>query len=106
MSPVAGPIWLATAAFAAGAAAELFTVVWITVTTTHIPERMLSRVGAHDEFWSTAPIPLGQLATPLLAATFGTAAVAVAGGGIAAVAVLAPLLVPALRSIEINRNDG
>lgn len=99
----ANTFWLAATAFVAGAATELFTVVWMTVNSTHIPERLLSRVGAHDEFWSTAPIPLGQLATPFLAAAFGTAAIAVTGGGVAAVAMLVPILVPALRRIEISR---
>jgi MFS family permease len=100
----ANTFWLAGAAFAAGVAAEFFTVVWETVHNTQVPERLLSRVGAHDEFWSFVPIPIGQLATPVLAAAFGTAAVAVTGGGVAALAMLVPLLVPSLRRIEINRN--
>ncbi|GGS22275.1 hypothetical protein GCM10010252_71790 [Streptomyces aureoverticillatus] len=82
---------------------EFFTVVWETVNNTHVPERLLSRVGAHDEFWSFVPIPIGQLSTPVLAAAFGTAAVAVTGGGVAALAM--PLLVPTLRRIEINQGD-
>lgn len=100
----ADTVWLAAAAFVAGVVAEFFTVVWETVCTTHIPERLLSRVGAHDEFWSFVPIPVGQLATPFLAAAFGTATVAATGGGVAAVAMLVPLLVPSLRRIEINRH--
>jgi hypothetical protein len=99
----AATFWLAAAAFVAGMAAEFFTVVWETVNYTHIPERLLSRVGAHDEFWSFTSIPVGMLATPVLAAAFGTAAVAVTGGGVAAAAMLVPLLVPALRRLEINR---
>jgi hypothetical protein len=51
-------------------------------------------------------IPVGQLSTPILAAAFGTAAVAVTGGGVAAVAMLLPLLVPTLRRLEINRDDA
>jgi MFS family permease len=101
----ANTFWLAAAAFLAGVVAEFFTVVWETVNYTHIPERLLSRVGAHDEFWSFVSIPIGQLSTPILAAVFGTAAVAVTGGGVAAAAMLLPLLVPSLRRIEINR-DG
>ncbi|MFF4350340.1 MFS transporter [Streptomyces sp. NPDC001530] len=99
----ANTFWLAAAAFVAGVVSEFFTVVWETVHNTHVPERLLSRVGAHDEFWSFVPIPIGQLSTPVLAAAFGTAAVAVTGGGVAAVAMLVPLLVPSLRRIEINR---
>ena len=94
--------WLASAAFLAGVVAEFFTVVWETVNYTHIPERLLSRVGAQDEFWSFVSIPAGQLSTPVLAAAFGTAAVAVTGGGVAAAAMLLPLLVPSLRRLEIN----
>jgi MFS family permease len=101
----ADTLWLAAAAFVAGAATEFFTVVWQTVHTTHVPERLLSRVGAHDEFWSFVPTPVGQLSTPVLAAAFGTAAVAIAGGGVAAAAMLVPLLVPSLRRIEINGGD-
>ncbi len=99
----ASTFWLAAAAFVAGVVAGFFTVVWETVHNTHIPERLLSRVGAHDEFWSFVSIPIGQLSTPFLAAAFGTTAVAVTGGGVAAVAMLVPLLVPLLRKIEINR---
>ncbi|MFJ2263961.1 hypothetical protein ACIOKD_37690 [Streptomyces sp. NPDC087844] len=80
---------------------ESFTVVWETVKNTHVPERLLSRVGAQDEFWSFVPIPIGQLSTPILAAVFGTATTAVTGG-VAAVAMLVPLLVPSLRRIEIK----
>ncbi|MFC5787492.1 hypothetical protein OHU25_39645 [Streptomyces sp. NBC_00117] len=78
--------------------------MWETASNTHVPERLLSRVGAHDEFWSFVPIPIGQLSTPFLATVFGTAAVAVTGGGVAAVAMPVPLLMPSLRRIEINRN--
>lgn len=97
--------WLAASTFVAGVAAEFFTVVWVTVNNTHIPERLLSRVGAHDEFWSFVPTPLGQLSAPLLAASFGAAAVAMTGGAVAAAAMFVPLLLPSLRRIEINRND-
>ncbi|MEU6255666.1 MFS transporter [Streptomyces sp. NPDC047043] len=93
-------LWLAAAAFVSGVASEFFTVVWETVCNTHIPERLLSRVGAQDEFWSFVPIPLGQLSTPILVAAFGTTAVAVTGGGVAAVAMLVPLLVSSLRRIS------
>jgi len=98
----ANAFWLAAAAFAAGVAAEFFTVVWSTVCHLHIPERLLSRVGAYDEFGSFASIPLGQLAAPLLAAAFGTAAVTITGGAVLAVAMLLPLLLPSLRRIEMN----
>jgi MFS family permease len=99
----ANTLWLAAAAFLAGVAAEFFTVVWETVNNTHIPERLLSRVGAHDEFWSSASSPLGQLSAPVLATAVGTTAVAIAGAGIAAATMLLASLVPALRRIEINQ---
>ncbi|MDQ1042622.1 MFS transporter [Streptomyces sp. V4I2] len=97
-------VWLATAAFVSGVVAEFFTVVWETVNYTHVPERLLSRVGAYDECLSFASVPVGQLSAPVLAAAFGTAAVAVTGGGVAALAMLMPLLVPSLRRIEVNRD--
>ncbi|MFD3618996.1 MFS transporter [Streptomyces sp. NPDC058676] len=98
----ANTFWLATAAFAAGLAAEFFTVVWSTVWHIHIPERLSSRVSAYDEFGSFASIPVGQLSAPLLAAAFGAAAVAVTGGAVMAAAMLLPLLLPSLRRIELN----
>jgi MFS family permease len=98
----ANTYWLALAAFAAGVAAEFFTVVWSTVCHLHIPERLLSRVGAYDEFGSFASIPLGQLSVPFLAAAFGTAAVAISGGTLLAAAMLLPLLVPSLRHLEMT----
>ena len=98
-------LWLAAASFLAGMAAEFFTVVWETVNYTHIPARMLSRVGAHDEFWSFVALPVGQLSAPVLATAFGTETVAVTGGVVAATAMLSASLVPSLRRIEINRTD-
>jgi hypothetical protein len=95
-------VWLAAASFLAGVVAEFFTVVWVTVNNTHIPERMLSRVGAHDEFWSFVALPIGQLSAPVLAGAFGTGNVAVTGGAIAAAAMLSASLVPSLREIEIK----
>jgi MFS family permease len=98
----ANAFWLAGAAFLAGVAAEFFTVVWTTVTNTQIPERMLSRVGAHDEFWSFVAMPIGQLSAPVIGATFGTRAVALVGGAVAAAAMLSASLVPSLRRIKLN----
>ncbi|MFE3826816.1 MFS transporter [Streptomyces sp. NPDC059092] len=98
-------VWLAVAAFVSGVVGEFFTVVWETVNYTHVPERLLSRVGAYDECLSFSSIPVGQLSVPILAAAFGTAAVAVTGGGVAAAAMLMPLLVPSLRRMEINRSS-
>jgi MFS family permease len=94
--------WLMTATFVAGIVAEFFTVVWTTVTNTHIPERLLSRVGAHDEFWSFLSLPLGQISASALAAVAGTTTVAFAGGGLGAAAMLLAALVPALRRMEIG----
>lgn len=50
---------------------------------THVPKELFSRVGAHDEFSSFVPIPIGQLSTLVLATAFGTAIVAATGGGVA-----------------------
>ncbi|MFJ9590586.1 hypothetical protein [Streptomyces acidicola] len=87
-------------------AAEFFTVVWSTVwhihIHIHIPERLSSRVVAYDEFESFASIPVGQLSSPVLAAVFGAAAVAITGGVLTVAAMLLPLLLPSLRRIEMN----
>ncbi|GHJ47041.1 MFS transporter [Catellatospora sp. TT07R-123] len=98
--------WLFGASLLGGVVAEFFTVVWETVNNTHIPERLLSRVGAHDEFWSSASSPLGQLSAPALAAAFGTAPIAVTGAGIAAAAMLLAAQVPSLRRIELDRDPA
>ena len=97
--------WLAAASFLTGVVADFFfTVVWETVNYTHVPERLLSRVGAHDEFWSSVSFPLGQLSAPILAAAFGTAAVAITGAA-AASATLSTSLLPSLHQIEIHHDD-
>jgi MFS family permease len=98
----ANTFWLAAAAFAAGVAAEFFTVVWSTVWHTHIPERLSSRVGAYDEFGSFASIPVGQMSAPVLVAAFGATAVTITGGALTVAAMLLPLLLPSLRRIELN----
>ncbi|GLW53514.1 MFS transporter [Kitasatospora phosalacinea] len=102
----ASTAWLASAAFAAGVAAEFFTVAWSTVWHVHVPERLLSRVSAYDEFGSFASIPAGQISVPLLAGVFGTATVAVAGGAVTVLAMLLPLLLPSLRGIELPLPKG
>ncbi|MFI6071304.1 hypothetical protein ACIA5C_06885 [Actinoplanes sp. NPDC051343] len=94
--------WLMAATFVAGIVAEFFTVVWVTVTSTHIPERLLSRVGSHDEFWSFLSLPVGQVSASALTAVAGTTTVAFAGGGLGAAAMLLAALVPSLRRIEIS----
>jgi MFS family permease len=98
--------WLAAASFLTGAAVNFFTVVWETVNYTNIPERLLSRVGAHDEFWGTVSSPLGQLSAPVLAAAFGTAAVAVSGGVAGAGVMLVVAFLPSLRRITIHHPGG
>ncbi|WP_305783026.1 MFS transporter [Symbioplanes lichenis] len=92
--------WLVTASFVAGVVAEFFTVVWTTITNTHIPERLLSRVGAHDEFWSFLALPLGQVSASALTAVAGPATVALAGAGSGAAAMLLAACVPALRRLS------
>jgi hypothetical protein len=99
-------LWLAAASLLAGVAAEFFTVTWQTVNYTNISERLLSRVGAHDEFWSSVSFPLGQMSAPVLAAAFGTATVALAGGTVAALAMLCVSLLPLFQRIEIPHGDG
>ncbi|WP_271188887.1 MFS transporter [Dactylosporangium matsuzakiense] len=101
----AGLLWLAGVSLLAGAASEFFTVTWQTVNYTNISERLLSRVGAHDEFWSFVSYPLGQISAPLLAAAFGTAAVALSGGTAAAAAMLCVSLLPLFRRIEIRPGE-
>jgi MFS family permease len=102
----ANTYWLAAASFLTGVAVDFFTVVWETVNYTNIPERLLSRVGAHDEFWGTVSFPIGQLSAPVLAAAFGTAAIAVTGGVVGAAVMLVTSLVPSLRRIEINHDEA
>lgn len=73
--------------------------------TAHVPEQLLSRVGAHDEFWSLVPVSIGQSA-PVLAAAFGTSTVSVTGGSCGGAGAVARVVASADRDQPGRRLNG
>jgi MFS family permease len=92
---------LIAGAFLSGAGTGIYGIAYETSMQEHIPGDSLSRVASIDNFGSLVTVPLGQLAVIPVAAAFGDAQVAVAGGiGYAAVA----LLVLAVRPVRELRH--
>jgi hypothetical protein len=92
---------LIAGAFLSGAGTGVYGIAYETSMQEHIPGDSLSRVASIDNFGSLVTVPLGQLAVIPVAAAFGDAQVAVAGGiGYAAVA----LLVLAVRPVRELRH--
>jgi MFS family permease len=85
------------AAFAAGAALEVFAVAWYTVLQREVPRRLLSRVSAWDEFGSIVVIPFGLIAAGPVSNAIGTRATLL---GSATIIVAATALVLLLRDVR------
>ncbi|HWS35713.1 MAG TPA: MFS transporter [Actinoplanes sp.] len=87
-----GEPWIvAAAAFIGGLGFTVSAVTWDTALQTRVPREALSRVSAFDDLFSYLAIPLSQLATGPLAATFGAGRVALLCGVTYLVAALVPL---------------
>ena len=95
----AGVVALAAATFVAGLAVGFINVCWDTSLHTYVPNEMMSRVVAYDQFGSTCAIPIGQLSVIPLASAFGARHVAFAAGVVFALSVLAPLLLAPVRQL-------
>jgi MFS family permease len=91
---------LVAAAFVAGLGSGLFGIAWETSLQEHVPNNLLSRISSYDDLGSFIAIPLGQVLVGPIAAAFGAGAVALVGGAVYAVAVLMPLLSPAVRELR------
>jgi len=76
-----------------------------------IPEKMLSRVCAFDDFGSFVTIPMGEILAVPLAQKFSYPSVATVGGGVFIIAALLPLLVGRVRrmtpeDLPIHKLEG
>ena len=63
--------WSVLAAFAAGAAVQVFGVLWLTTLQQKVPAEMLSRVSAYDHLGSIALAPLGIVTAGILYESLG-----------------------------------
>ena len=97
-------LWaIVAAAFVAGVAVDVFSVLWDTALQQHVPADSLSRVSAYDWLGSTALTPLGlALCGPLVAAV-GIEAALWSAAALAALPVLA-LLDPQVRGLRAGRS--
>ncbi|MEV0069725.1 MULTISPECIES: MFS transporter [unclassified Amycolatopsis] len=95
-----GFVALAAAALVAGLGGGVANVAWDTTVQENVPDHLLSRMAAYDDFGSYVGIPIGQLSAGPLASAFGAGPVATAGGVVLAVAALVPLLSPVVRKMR------
>jgi MFS family permease len=95
-------LWLATTSLLAGAGSAYFSIVWDTARQRKVPEDLLSRVAAYDEFGSYVAIPIGQLSAAPLASCLGVSLVVSGGGALIVIAMLGPLFLRAVRSFELQ----
>ena len=91
---------LVAGAFLAGAGTGVYGIAYETSFQEHIPGESLSRVGSIDSMASLVTVPLGQLAVIPVAAAFGDAQVAVAGGIFFGAVALAMLAVRPIRTLR------
>ncbi len=92
--------WLIAGAFAAGVGSAVFVVAWETSLHEHVPAGVRSRVTSYDVLGSYAAVPLGQLLVVPVAAAVGDRQVALLGGVVYAVLVLAVLASRSVRTLE------
>lgn len=86
--------------FLAGAGIEVFEIGWQTAMQENVPTASLSRVASYDALGSFTTVPLGQILAGPVALWLGTTRVAVAGGVIAAVVMLAMLGSASVRDLR------
>lgn len=78
-------------AFVEGMGMGTWVIAWETALQRTIPNHMLSRIAAYDEFGSYLAIPLGAVTAPLVAAKIGDTTTATIAAGAYVVAALIPL---------------
>jgi MFS family permease len=101
----AAPEWLVAGAFLAGLGSAVEGVSWETTLQEHVPGGLLSRVSSFDDLLSFVAIPLSVLAAGPLAAAYGARRVCLAASAVFGAAVLAPLLLPAVRTLPHRTAD-
>ncbi|MGZ0150496.1 MFS transporter [Kribbella sp. WER1] len=95
----APPIWILTAAFAAGIGFSISGISWDTSLQEHIDRGVLSRLASIDDLLSFVAIPVGTLAAGPLADRFGARPVTLAAAIVYAVAAWSSLLVRDVRDL-------
>jgi hypothetical protein len=91
---------LVAGAFLSGAGTGVYGIAYETSIQEHIPGDSLSRVASIDTLGAFVTVPVGQLAVIPVAAAFGDAEVAVAGGVVYALVTVAVLAVPSIRGLR------
>ncbi len=91
--------WVATAMLAAGAANDVFGVLWSTTMQHQIPRHLISRVSAYDIFGSISFAPLGLLVAGPVAAKVGTGTTLIGCAAVTVIATAAALLSPGVRHL-------
>ena len=95
----ANVVAIGAATFCAGLASSFGSVLWDTALHTHVPNEMMSRAVAYDQFGSYCAIPIGQLSVIPLATAFGARHVALAAGVIFLGSMVAPLALGSVRRL-------
>ena len=95
-----GLLPLAIAAAAAGAGEAIAGVLWESTLQREIRPEALGRVASIDMLGSFASVPVGQLAAPVLLVVFGLRPTVLGGAVLLVAMVMAPLLVPSVRSLR------
>jgi MFS family permease len=98
--------WSVLAAFAGGAAVQVFGVLWLTTLQQKVPAEMLSRVSAYDHLGSIALAPLGIVTAGILYESLGYRTTLI----LAALAIIIPtalvLTVRDVREVTIHYFTG
>jgi len=93
-------LWITAAAFAAGAAGEVFSVLWNTALHTHVAPAALSRVSAYDVVGSIALVPIGEVLAGFALDAYGAQVTLVAAVAAIVLPTAAVLLVPEVRTLQ------
>jgi len=93
------------AALLAGVGSAVTGITWDTALQQHVPHHVLSRVAFYDNLGSFATVPLGQLAGVPIAATLGSARVAIGGAILWAALTLGALTAPSVRNLHRPRQQ-
>jgi predicted MFS family arabinose efflux permease len=97
------PWWtVAAAMFLAGAATDVFDVLWSTALQVRVPEALVSKVSAYDWLGAAVATPLGVAAAGPLASIAGPAPILIGGAILIVVCLSAVLALPDVRSVDVT----
>ncbi|MDN5851939.1 MAG: MFS transporter [Actinomycetia bacterium] len=86
--------------FLGGTGTEIFGIGWTTAMHENVPNELQSRLWSYDAFGSFVAIPVGQLLAGPLASVFGAQEIALVGGVVYIIVVLATLLSRDVRQLR------